>query len=178
MKTVRSWHWNDDEHNLMHGCRVKWNLQLLLQEMKSSWHCPSSMDILPYLWSMLGITYLLGASLVPCKSKLYHLLSRLCHFIVLKFEPHHLPSEWCRFTSCLWNLNDDSFLKNDDRLYIRSRCCIISPLWPCLCNVKILGGMFRHLQSLRNILWRLQRFGVVFPASSRFCWHFLASSKS
>ena len=119
-----------------------------------------------------------GHLLVPYKSKLYHLSSRLCYFITLKFEPHHLPYEWCRFTSCLWNLNDVNFLQIDDRLYIRSRCCIISPLWACSCNVKILGGMFRHLQSLRSILWCLQRFGVIFPAFSRFCWHFLASSKS
>ena len=116
--------------------------------------------------------------LVPCNSKLHHLSSRLCHFIALKFEPHHLPSEWCHFTSCLWNLNDVNFLQNDDRLFIRSRCCIISPLWACSCNVKILGGMFRHLQSLCNILWRLQSIVVIFLVSSRFCWHFLASSKS
>ena len=146
-------------------------------------------------WSLHGIAHLLwtffhvsevwfasfiswGHLLVRCKSKLHHLSSRLCHFITLKFESHHLPSEWCRFTSCLWNLNDVNFLQNDDRLHIRSRCCIISPVWACSYNVKILGGMFRHLQSLRSILWHLQRFGVIFPASSRFCWHFLTSSKS
>ena len=60
--TLLNFPWNDDKHNLMHGCRVKWNLQLLLQKTKSSWHCPSSMDILSHLWSMLGITYLLRAS--------------------------------------------------------------------------------------------------------------------
>ena len=93
---------------------------------------------------------------------------KLCHFIALKFEPHHLPSEWCRFTSCLWNLNDVNFLQNDDRLYIRNWCCIISPLWACSCNVKILGGMFWHLQSLHSILWRLQSIGIIFTAPSRF----------
>ena len=113
-----------------------------------------------------------GHLLVPCKSKLHHLSSGLCHFIALKFEQHHLPSEWCRFTSCLWNLNNVNFLQNDDRLYIRNRCCIISLLWACLCNVKILGGMFWHLQSLRSILWRLQSIGVIFPASLTSCWHF------
>ena len=146
--------------------------------MKSAWHCPSSMDILPRFWSMLWWFISWGHLLVPCKSKLHRLSSSLCRFLALKFEPHHLLSEWCRFTSCLWNLDNVNFLQNDDRLYSRSRSCIISPLWACSCNVKILGGIFRHLQSLRSILWRLQRFDVIFPASSRFCWHFLASSKS
>ena len=131
-------------------------------------------------WSLHGIAHLLwtfshvfevcfasfifwGHLLVPCKFKLHRLSSRLCRFLALKFEPHHLLFEWCCFTSCFWNLDDVSFLQNDDRLYIRSQCCIISPLWACSCNVKILGGMFRHLQSLHSILWRLQSIGVIFP---------------
>ena len=106
-------------------------------------------------WSLHGIAYLLwtfshvsevcfasliswGHLLVPCKSKQHHLFSRLCHFIALKFEPHHLPSKWCHFTSCLWNLDNVNFLQNDDRLYIQSQCCIISPLWACSCNVEFL----------------------------------------
>ena len=124
-------------------------------------------------WSLHGITHLLWTFshvskvcfasliswrnlLVPCKSKLHRLSFKLCYFIALKFEPHHFPSEWCRFTSCLWNLDDINFLRNDDRLYIWSWCVIISPLWACLCNVKILGSMFQHLQSLGSMLWRLQ----------------------
>ena len=133
--------WNDDEHKLMLGCGVKQNLQLLLQEMKS------------YLqWIFFHISEVCFASLiywghllVPCKFKLHHFSSKLCHFVALKLEPHHLSSEWCCFTSCLWNLDDVNFLRNDDRLYIWSRCGIISPLWACSYNVKILGGMFRHL---------------------------------
>ena len=130
-------------------------------------------------WSLHGIAHLLwtffhvskvcfalliswGHPLVPCKSKLHRLSSRLCHFIALKFKPHHLPSEWCRFTSCLWNLDDVNFLQNDDRLYIQSRCCIISPLWAGSCNVKILGGMFQHLQSLGSMLWHLQSIDFIF----------------
>ena len=79
-----------------------------------------------------------GHLLVPCKSKPYRLSSRLCCFLALKYEPHYLPSEWCRFTSCLWNLDDVNFLQNDNRSCIWNRCRITSLLWACSCNVEFL----------------------------------------
>ena len=117
----------------------------------------------------------------------------LNHIIALKFEPHHLPSEWCRFTSCLWNLNDVNFLQNDDRLYIWSRCCIISSLWACSSNVKIFDGMFDifkvfaaysgifkglvsffpHLQGFVGIFLHLQSLG----RDSLHLWRLVGISK-
>ena len=140
-------------------------------------------------WSLHGIAFFLWTSshvskvcfasliswghlLVPYKSKLHHLSSRLCHFTTLKFKPHHLPFEWCRFTSCLWNLDNITFLQHLKLVlhHLSSK------------------GVFVQCQSLGGILFTSSRFCQHLFASSkswwelletsRFCWHFLASSKS
>ena len=93
-----------------------------------------------------------GHLLVPCKSKLHHLSSRLCHVTTLKFEPHHLPFEWFSFTSCLQNLDNVTFLQH-------------------------LKLVLHHLSS-KGMSMQCQSFGGILLTSSRFCWHLFASSKS
>ena len=80
--------------------------------MKSAWHCP-------LLWPSSYISEVYFASfiswghlLVPSISRLHRLFSRLCHFITLKLEPHHLPSKWCSFISCLQKLDNVTFLRH------------------------------------------------------------------
>ena len=101
--------------------------------MKFAWHCQSYVDILPNLFFASLISW--GHLLIPLKSRLHCLSSRLCHFTTLKFEPHHLPSEWCCFTSCLWNQDNVTFLQH-------------------------LKLVLHHLSS-KGILWHLQSLGSI-----------------
>ena len=120
-------------------------------------------------WILLGVALLLWTSshvskvcfasliswghlLVPCKSKLHRLSSRLCHFATLKFKPHHLPSEWCCFTSCLWNLDNITFLQH-------------------------LKLVLHHLSS-KGMSMQCQSLGDILLTSSRSQWELLAMSKS
>ena len=120
-------------------------------------------------WSLHGIAHLLWTSshifevcfasliswghlLVPYKSKLHRLFSTLCHFTTLKFEPHHLPSEWCSFTSCLQKLDNVTFLQH-------------------------LKLVLHHLSS-KGMSMQCQSLGGILLETSRFCSHLLAMSKS
>ena len=93
-----------------------------------------------------------GHLLVPHKSKLHRLSSRLCHFTTLKFKSHHLPSEWCNFTSCLQNWDNVTFLQH-------------------------LKLVLHHLSS-KGMSMQCQSFGGILLTSSKFCWHLFASLKS
>ena len=113
--------------------------------IKSAWHCP-------LLWTSSHISIVCFASLiswghllVPCKSKLHRLSSMLCHFTTLKFKPHYLPFEWCHFTSCLWNLDNVTFLQH-------------------------LKLVLRHLSS-KGMFMQCQSLGSILLKTSRFCWH-------
>ena len=156
----------------MLGCGVKQNLQLLFARNEVFIALP-----IFYGYSPTFLKYALHHSsprdlLVPFKSRLHRLSSRLCHFTTLKFNPHHLPSEWCCFISCLWNLDNITFLQH---------------LKLVLHHLSF-KGMFVQCQSPGGILLTSSRFCQHLFASSkswwefletsRFCWHFLASSKS
>lgn len=124
-------------------------------------------------WSLHGIAYLpwtlshvaeisfaslisWGHFLVPCKSKLHRPSSKLCHFITLEFEPHHLPSEWCHFTSYFWSLDDVIFLQDKDRLLVLHHFASIGMFVQCWVvddislHLQSLDGDSLHLQSLNK----------------------------
>ena len=157
MKTVRSWH-------CLTFLEMMMNITLCMVVEKneiSNFFCKkrSLHGIAHLLWIFSHISEICLASLsswghflVPCKSKLHHLSSRLCHFTTLKLESHHLPSEWCSFTSCLQNLDNVTFLQH-------------------------LKLVLHHLSS-KGMSMHCQSLGGILLETSRFCWHLLASSKS
>ena len=147
MKTVRSWRCLAFLEMMIN---ISWFL-VVEQNKIFNLFCKewSPHSIISLLWTSSHIFEVCFASLiswghllVPCKSKLHHLSSRLCHFTTLKFKPHYLPSEWCYFTSCLWNLDNVTFLQHLKLVlhHLSSK------------------GMFVQRQSLGSILLETSRF--------------------
>ena len=147
-------------------------------------------------WSLHGITHLLWTFshvskvcfasliswrnlLVPCKSKLHRLSFKLCHFIALKFEPHHslLNGVVSHHVSEIWTMSTSSKMMIDyiskvgvaSSLlygYVRAMskflvACfnIFKVLAACFGIFKVLTSFFSpHLQSLDKDSLHLQDF--------------------